>query len=104
MHANTKHTDDVIVVTGASGNVGRRVAERLLATGHRTGTSPTWSLVCSRDGKRPWSTGAPRIPNGKKASKEWAASMEQAHAPHSLEQLTRSRQRTRARGVSENAW
>lgn len=28
------HSDGVIVVTGATGNVGRRVAQRLLAAGH----------------------------------------------------------------------
>ncbi|MDT5348291.1 MAG: hypothetical protein QOH91_1578, partial [Mycobacterium sp.] len=34
MHPPKSDSDDVIVVTGASGNVGRRVAERLLAAGH----------------------------------------------------------------------
>lgn len=34
MHASRRHSDDVIVVTGATGNVGHRVAQRLLATGH----------------------------------------------------------------------
>lgn len=30
-----KHSDGIIVVTGATGNVGRRVAQRLLAAGHQ---------------------------------------------------------------------
>ena len=34
MRAIKKDTDNGTVVTGATGNVGRRVAERLLAAGH----------------------------------------------------------------------